>query len=91
MSKESARQWQLALRKERARLGRCIDCGKRKEPGRSRCAHCLKLVAARQRKVRAKRRAEDRCLSCGRPETIGCCENCTQRMRERRLAERPQR
>lgn len=77
LSEESKRKRRIEL--EMKYSGRCVSCHQPVGDHKLRCASCLKVRNANGRKLRAKWKAEGKCVRCGGsiPNGCGCqCPTC---------------
>lgn len=55
---------------------KCARCPNAARPGRRLCAACNESATARTRKMRSRRRENDRCAYCGAPSVFRRCLDC---------------
>lgn len=77
--RERDRLAKAALRAERRRRKRCVQCGKRKWGRSSSCSRCVARQTAQQNRRRGINRARGVCYDCGRVRAVpgrGKCAEC---------------
>lgn len=74
--------------------GLCVDCGREKNSGISRCPDCSERSKAHNRAIVARRRAAGVCITCGKPSEKRRCNSCNEglqrsakRLRLQRIAD----
>lgn len=71
---------------KRIRLGKCADCGAKRERDRRNkvnCAKCAKRKTAAVRRLEGRRRVSKLCIECGRKAAGVRCEKCLANNRKR--------
>jgi len=64
------RAYGLKRRRELAKLGKCVNDGNNRAPGKMTCQRCLDRCVERSRRLRARNMADSVCMRCATPVGI---------------------